>query len=66
MARCPDMLPEDLRRIPGLFRRWELSEVLERHRNYHIEDAGAHADGTPLLALYMEAAVDDRPPSTDV
>ena len=43
---------EDLKRIPGLFRRWELSEIFEANRDYHVEDAGMHADGTPLLALY--------------
>jgi hypothetical protein len=60
MARYTDMLSEDLRRIPGLFRRWELSQVLEAHRRYHIEDAGEHTDGTPLFALYMESTLDDH------
>lgn len=39
-------------RLPGLFRRWELPEVLQSHQAYRIEDAGAHEDGTPLLAVY--------------
>lgn len=43
---------EDLKRIPGLFRRWELPEIFEVNRDYHVEDAGMHADGMPLLALY--------------
>jgi hypothetical protein len=60
MARH-DTLPEDLWRIPGLFRRWELSEILETHRQYHIEDAGEHTDGTPLLSLYMHGELDKAP-----
>lgn len=44
-------------RIPGLYRRWELPEVLKNHHAFRIEDAGAHQDGTPLLAVY--AACDD-------
>ena len=39
---------EDLKRIPGLFRRWELPDVLEAHRSYHIEQAGFDSEGTPL------------------
>ena len=30
-------------RIPGLYRRWELPEVLKNHQAYRIEDAGVHA-----------------------
>jgi hypothetical protein len=47
---------EDLARMPGLFRRWEFSDVLETRRTYRLEDAGAHADGTPLVAIYTDAA----------
>ncbi|MBB6190849.1 hypothetical protein FHS51_001069 [Sphingobium wenxiniae] len=43
---------ESLKRIPGLYRRWELPEIFEAQRRYHIEEAGTHADGTPLLAVY--------------
>lgn len=43
---------EDLKRMPGLFRRWELPGIFEANRDYHVEDAGMHADGTPLIALY--------------
>lgn len=53
---------EDLKRLPGLFRRWELIDVFEPHRNYQIEDAGLHADGTPLLAIY----VSDPPQDVDL
>ena len=50
---------EDLKRLPGLYRRWELTEVFEPHRNYQIEDAGTHADGTPLLAIYVSDPMAD-------
>ena len=52
MTNPADTLSENLKRIPGLFRRWELPGVFEANRDYHIEDAGLHADGTPLVALY--------------
>jgi len=52
MTDPADTPSEDLKRIPGLFRRWELPEIFEANRDYHIEDAGVHADGTPLVALY--------------
>ena len=45
----------ELTRIPGLYRRWELPEVLRGHRTYRIEKAGAHEDGTPLVAIYADA-----------
>ncbi len=52
MTNPENTTTEDLKRIPGLFRRWELPEIFEANRDYHIEDAGTHADGTPLVALY--------------
>ena len=55
MNTTVDLAIEDFKRIPGLFRRWELTEVCEANRNYQIEDAGTHADGTPLLAIYVSA-----------
>ena len=39
----------ELVRIPGLYRRWELAEVVKIHHAFRIEDAGVHQDGTPLL-----------------
>ena len=45
-------IDDDFVRIPGLFRRWELSEVIEVGADFHLEDAGEAADGTPLIAVY--------------
>ena len=42
----------ELRRIPGLYRRWELAEVLEPGVEYRLEDAGETDCGTKLIALY--------------
>ena len=41
------------RRLPGLYRRWELIEILRPGAHYHLEDAGRMEDGTPLLAVFM-------------
>ena len=57
MDSTADLSSDDLRRLPGFYRRWELTEVFEAHRNYQIEDAGTHADGTPLLAIYVSDPV---------
>jgi hypothetical protein len=43
-------------RLPGLFRRWELEDVLEVGTDFHLEDAGETADGTQLLAVYWRPA----------
>ena len=53
---CTDDI-DDLARLPGLFRRWELSNVLKTRRTYRLEEAGAHADGTPLVAVYTSPSV---------
>ena len=60
MKHNSDLPLEDLKRLPGLYRRWELTEVFEQHRNYQIEDAGTHADGTPLLAIYVSDPIADH------
>lgn len=41
------------RRLPGLFRRWELIEILRPGVHYQLEHAGAMQDGTPLIAVFM-------------
>jgi hypothetical protein len=57
MIRKADLLSADLKRIPGLYRRWELPEILKNQRAYRIENAGAHQDGTPLVAVFADADV---------
>ena len=43
---------EDFIRLPGLFRRWELNDVVDLGADFHLEDAGEAADGTQLIAVY--------------
>lgn len=57
MDRTAEVSLDDFRRVPGLYRRWELTEVCQTNRNYRIEDAGAHTDGTPLVAIYVSNPV---------
>jgi|GEM_PF-2582213 len=45
----------DFRRIPGLFRRWELAQVIDAGEDYHVEDAGMTSDGTTIFAIYRRA-----------
>ncbi|MEC3860099.1 hypothetical protein VK792_02275 [Mesobacterium sp. TK19101] len=67
MIRKADLLSADLKRIPGLYRRWELPEILKNHRTYRIEKAGTHQDGTTLIAIYADGANPDTasPDDTD-
>lgn len=48
---------EDFRRLPGLFRRWELIEILRPGVHYQLEDAGSMQDGTPLIAVFVSDPV---------
>lgn len=43
---------QQLCRLPGLYRRWELGQVIEAGSNYRIEEAGTAGDGTPLYSIY--------------
>jgi hypothetical protein len=58
MISKADALSADLKRIPGLYRRWELPEILKNQRAYRIENAGSHQDGTPLVAIFADACSD--------
>lgn len=43
---------EEFVRLPGLFRRWEIEQVLEPGTDFHLEEAGETSDGTQLFAVY--------------
>ena len=45
--------PEDLERLPGLFRAWDFARVILPGCTYRIEDAGLCADGASLFAIYQ-------------
>jgi hypothetical protein len=44
--------PSEWLRLPGLFRRFELSELIEPGDELLVEQAGAAEDGTDLFAIY--------------
>jgi hypothetical protein len=51
----PDPSPsidDEFLRLPGLFRRWELEQVVNPGTDFHLEEAGEASDGTPLFAVY--------------
>lgn len=48
----PPPRPEDLVRLPGLFRRWELSEVIDADREFIVEEAGEDQSGTKLFRIF--------------
>lgn len=50
--RMSQIDPEAFTRMPGLYRRWEMSQLLEIGWDFHIEEAGKAADGTQLYAVY--------------
>jgi hypothetical protein len=43
---------DDFVRLPGLFRRWEIEQVVDPEAEFHIEGAGTVFDGTDLFAIY--------------
>lgn len=46
------MEDEDYRRMPGLFRLWDIQFVIERDDDWRIQYASLTEDGTPLFAVY--------------
>jgi hypothetical protein len=52
MTNLPAAKPDDMTRIPGLYRRWELAELIKPGQSYHIEASGHADDGTPLFAVF--------------
>jgi hypothetical protein len=50
--RVPDSTHDAFVRLPGLFRRWEIEQVVDPGADFHLEEAGDASDGTPLFAVY--------------
>ncbi|NNB92507.1 hypothetical protein HJC10_00410 [Corallococcus exiguus] len=48
----PSPTDDDFVRLPGLFRRWEIEQVVDPGVDFHLEKAGESSDGTPLFAVY--------------
>ena len=47
---------EEPMRLPGLYRAWELWQVLEPGAEYRIEAAGETEDGAALIAVFCRRA----------
>lgn len=56
MKHTADPTHENYTRLPGAYRRRKSTEDCAPNRNFQIADAGTHADGTPLLAIYVSEA----------
>ena len=50
-----DVPPEEFHRLPGLFRNWDLQQVLMGGDDYHVAYASLTEDGTPLFSVYRRA-----------
>lgn len=64
MRQPRDIEDDDAWRLPGLYRSWELSQVLAPGANFRIEEAGHTREGTPLLAVFR-VPVDGEGPGDD-
>ena len=47
-------------RLPGLFRRWEIEQIIDVSADFHFEDAGTYCDGTPLVSVYRRDHPSER------
>lgn len=45
-------------RIPGLFRLWDIPQVVQREDEWWIHYADLTEDGAPLFAVYLRRAGD--------
>lgn len=50
---------KDFRRLPGLYRLWDLQSVIDPVDEWHVHYAEPAGDGTPLFAVYRRAAHPD-------
>jgi hypothetical protein len=57
----PEIESEEFARLPGLFRRWELEQVVVPGVDFHLEEAGTASDGTPLFAVYRRERLNPNP-----
>ncbi|MEZ5913465.1 MAG: hypothetical protein R3D84_15615 [Paracoccaceae bacterium] len=48
----------DYRQMPGLFRLWDLQQVLNRYDEFQVHYAGQTDDGIALFAVYRCEPVD--------
>jgi len=48
-------------RLPGLYRRWEMEQVIEAGFEYRVEEWGKDASGCELFALYRRVPEEEVP-----
>jgi len=57
MQRACD--PREYRRLPGLYRRWDLEAILEAGFEFYIETHGPDAYGTELFSVYRRRPAEE-------
>jgi hypothetical protein len=51
----PAPKPDEFTRMPGLFSRWELQQVVKPGPDFYLEEGGKLTDGTQLFAIYSRS-----------
>lgn len=54
--------PDDFTRVPGLYQRFELQQVVKAGPEFYIESGGKLTDGTQLFAIYSRPSRGGRSP----
>lgn len=60
-GHVPNEPATEFLRLPGLFRRWELEQVIDSSAEFHLEAAGSTSDGTTLFAIYRREQHNPNP-----
>ena len=63
--RVPDSAHDEFVRLPGLFRRWEIEQVVDPGADFHLEEAGdalraMNAENTPKFQTKLRTLKDRR------
>ena len=56
-----DETEDDLVRLPGLYRSWDLGLLVEEGQFYRVESGGRTDDGQALFAVFVEETADADP-----
>lgn len=58
----PDFPTDDFVRVPGLFQRWEVEELLDAHHDLLMTPVGRTGDGAQLFHAYRRSIRKPEPP----
>lgn len=50
---------QEFRRVPGLYRLWDLPVVMRREEDYRVDYAELTEEGAPLFAVYRACRVSE-------